>query len=108
MLIGIALAEIRKIRINWKFVGITFFLKFLVRPLLTLLIIFIDRSFFHYYDPLIYNILFIVSLVPLSVNSIAIASIFELRTDDIAVAILLSTLFAFLFIPLAIALIGVF
>jgi len=102
MVIWMALAEIKVRKINWKFILSTFTLKFAIRPLLTVIMIFIDKNLFQFYNSTIYNILFIVSLVPLSANSIAIAKIFNMNTDDVSVAILFSTIFALIFIPLVI------
>lgn len=108
ILIWIALSDITKLKINWRFTISTFILKFLVWPLVTLSIIYLDKNFFQFYNNMIYNILFIVSLVPIGVNNIAIAKIFDLNTDDISVVILLSTLFAFVYIPLTISIIWLF
>lgn len=106
MLIGVALASIKKLHIDRKFLITTHVLKFIVRPSLFLWLIYLDITYFHIYNTLVYNILFIVSLVPLGVNNIAIATIFDINTDDIAVAILISTVFALLYIPLMVAIFG--
>lgn len=99
MVIGLGLADITKYKFDFKFVGITFLAKFLVWPTLILSIIFLDRTIFQFYNVQIYNILVLLSSVPLAANTVVVAAVLKTHPEKAALAVLLSTLFALFFIP---------
>lgn len=99
MLIGVGLADITEYKFDFKFVLSAFLAKFLVWPVLILLIIFIDTTIFHFYNLQIYNILVLLSIVPLAANTVAVAALLKTHPEKAALAVLFSTIFALFFIP---------
>lgn len=104
MLIGLGIGANKKLQFDIKFIAVTFFAKFAVWPLLILLIIFADKFFLHIYNQQIYEVMLLLSIVPLASNTVAFSMILKLHPEKAALAVLLSTLFALLYIPLMIML----
>lgn len=100
MLVGLGLAGITELAIDKAFVTLSFIAKFAVWPLLMGLIILLDKHFFHLYNGQTYQLLIIMSAVPLAANTVAYASAFGVHPQKAAVAVFLSTLFALVYIPL--------
>lgn len=104
MIIGLGLAGIKEFKFDFLFTGISFIAKFLVWPLLVLLVIFIDSHFLRFYSQDSYKILILLSVVPLAANTVSFATLLKSHPEKVAIAVLLSTLFALLYIPLMISL----
>lgn len=100
MLIGISLSRVSKLVIAPRFLGLSFFGKFVTYPLFMLAIIFADRLFFQLYDMQIYTMLFLTAIVPMAANVAAFAVEMDLKPEKAASTILLSTFFALVSIPL--------
>lgn len=77
----------------------TFLAKFLVWPLVILFIIALDRSFLGIYDPVSHQALILLSIVPLAINTVMMASLAKCYPEQTAGTVLLSTLFALIFVP---------
>lgn len=101
MIIGMGLASVRLQHLDLKFISLTFLAKFITWPLIIGVIIFLDQSIFHLYGPSIYNVMVIMAIVPLAANTVAFATELNVHPDKAALAVLLSTLFALFYIPLA-------
>jgi hypothetical protein len=99
MLIGLGLSEITEYKFDIKFTAMTFLSKFVVWPIIILLIIFADNSLFKLYDPSIHKIMMLISIVPIAANTVAYATILRAHPDKASVAVLLTTLFALFYIP---------
>lgn len=104
MLIGLGIGASKKLQFDIKFIAVTFFAKFAVWPLLILLIIFADKFFLHIYNLQIYEVMLLLSIVPLAANAVAFSTVLKLHPEKAALAVLLSTLFALFYIPLMIML----
>jgi malate permease and related proteins len=104
MIIGMGLAGASWKSVDFWFISLTFLAKFLCWPWLIALLIFVDKSSLHIFNTDIYNVMILMSIVPLAANTVAIAT--ELRThpEKAAVAVLLSTIFALFYIPLIVSL----
>ena len=102
MMIGIGLADIKKYRLDFKFIGASLIIKFLLWPLLALAFIAIDKIFIHAYDPVVYKMLILFSAAPLAANNIVIATVLDLHPEKVATSVVLSTIFALLYVPLII------
>ena len=100
MMIGLGLSQVTRSSFDFKFTGIAFFAKFIVWPAVIGLIIFIDKSYFNFYDVVIYKIMLLMSIVPLAVNTIAVAVKLNTHPEKVAVSVLLSTFFALIYIPI--------
>jgi predicted permease len=102
MLIGLGIGVRKKLKFDFKFIGVTFFAKFITWPLLILLIILLDKSFLHLYNPQIYEVMLLISIVPLAANAVAFSTLLQLHPEKASLAVLLSTVFALFYIPLVI------
>lgn len=100
MLIGMGLVGTKIKNFDFKFISLTFFAKFLIYPLVIALVIWLDSSLFHIYNRYIYNVLIIMSVVPLAANTVALATELKVQPGKAAIAVLLSTCFALVYIPL--------
>lgn len=99
MIIGIGLAGLSQFKVDFKFLGMTFLAKFLVWPLLIFLLIAIDTSFLGIYPSFVHQVLILISIVPLAINTVIMASLMNYQTERAAVTVLLSTLFALFYVP---------
>jgi len=101
MIIGIALAQIEKFKIDWRFTGFAFFMKFLVWPVVTGAVIWIDTQLgLNFLTPDIQQSMWLVSVLPMAANTVAFASLLKAEPEKCAVAVLLSTLLGLLLLPL--------
>jgi hypothetical protein len=103
MLVGLAIAEIKTLMIDWKFVGMASLAQFVIWPIVVGLYIILDKNILHFYPVLLLKIIFLLSLIPVGVNLIAYSSQLGVHPEKAAVAILLTTIFAMLFIPFMIS-----
>lgn len=99
MLIGIAIADVKKYKFDYKFIGFSILSKFLVWPLIMLLVISIDNHAFKIYEPF-YKILILLSIVPVAANIVSYATVLNTHPEKSSIAVLTSTLFALFLIPI--------
>lgn len=102
MMIGLGLAAVTRFAFDFKFVSLAFVGKFFIWPALMLGILFLDRSFTHFFDPTVSNILLLMSITPIAANTVAFASALNVHPEKASVAVFLSTLFALFYIPLVV------
>lgn len=100
MIIGMGLANIRREHFDIKFISLSFFAKFIIWPSLILLIIWLDKTFIHLYNDDTYNLLLLLSIVPLAANTVTYATELKTHPNKASIAVILSTLFSLLYIPL--------
>jgi len=100
MLVGVALAKVEKFHLNLKLMVWLFAFRFMAWPALTFAFVLADKLLFGFYDEKIYIMMILMGTVPLAANTVAFAEHLKLSTDDAATAVLLTTLFAVLFMPL--------
>lgn len=100
MLIGLGLSQVTKSSIDHRFTLLSFIAKFLILPIIMTSIVLVDSHFFHFYNSLIYTVLLIMSIVPIASNTVALATLFNVHPEKMALTVLLSTLFALVYIPL--------
>ena len=101
MLIGVALSKIDNFRINPKLIAMLFTAKFLLWPFCTYGFALLDQLFFGLFNEKVHMMLLIIGIVPLAGNTVAYASQINLRPGEAAMAVLLSTLFAVVYVPFA-------
>ena len=99
MLLGLAIAELKELQIDWKFVLLSMVSHFVLWPLLVSGLIIADRQIFHLFPVIVHRIMFLMSVVPLGVNGIAVATQLDVQPQKAAVAILISTIFGMIYIP---------
>lgn len=100
MLVGLSLVPLAKGIKEKSFIISTFLAKFLAWPALAFGIIFLDVSFFQVMNSQIYNVIWILSIVPIAANTVSYATELKVHPEKAAVAVFLSTLFSILYIPL--------
>ncbi len=100
MIVGMWLMKISVSTIDFTFLWLTFLAKFIVWPVLTGVVIFLDSTFFSFYSESAYSLFIIISIVPLASNTIALASELKVYPEKAAMAVLASTLFALVYIPI--------
>lgn len=104
MLIGLGLSSIKGLSIDFKFISLALIGRFIAWPLMVFGFIFIDQTYMHIYNNEIYNILKMLSIVPLAANTVVIAALLDIHPDKAASAVLASTLFALFYVPMMISL----
>jgi malate permease and related proteins len=102
MIIGLGLSSLHNFQVDLKFVSLSFLAKFLVWPAVILLLVFVDATWLGIYSTDIHNALILLSIVPLAVNSVILASVLQTQPEKAATAVLMSTLFALVYVPLMI------
>lgn len=103
MIVGLGIADISKIAVDKTFTALAFAAKFIAWPLGVTAIIILDRHYFHLFTPAIYQIMLVMSIVPMAANTVAYASQLNAQPQKAAVAVLLSTLFALIYIPIVVS-----
>lgn len=104
MMIGLGLAGLEHFRVDVRFTGLLFLIKFAGWPLLTSAVILLDNAAMHLFDEAVHHAMLLVSFMPLSANSVAIASLLNCQPQRMATAVLLSTLVALVYVPLMVGL----
>lgn len=100
MLVGLSMTSFSKMKLDFKFIGLTFLAKFFVWPLFILTIVGIDAAYLGIYSSEIHEALIMLSIVPLAVNTIVMASLMQYQSEKAASAVVLSFLFALFYVPL--------
>ncbi len=99
MLIGIALGKTAPLQFNWRLNAWLGAVKFIVWPLAVLSLIALDRHVLHLFDADIHKMFLVIGIVPLPGNVVAYAAQLNVHPEETAMAVLLSTLFALVYIP---------
>lgn len=104
MIIGMGIVSMRGLVGDLRFLGIAFFGKFLVWPLLVLVAWGLDSIGPGIYSEQVYRSLFLVSITPVAANTVVFATLLDLHSKQTAGTTLLSTVFALGYIPVMVAL----
>jgi malate permease and related proteins len=99
MIIGLAIASIETLKLDVKFISLSFMAKFVVWPLVVGLIIWLDNNYLHFYSPTIHNVMLLMAIVPLAANTVAYAAELKTQPEKAAIAVFFSTLLALVYIP---------
>ncbi len=103
MLVGLGLAGVTRSAVDAKLLSAAFIAKFLVWPVVVICMILLDLSRSHLFASSVYPVMLILSIVPLASNTVAFAAQLKAVPEKAAVAVLASTIFALLYIPLFLA-----
>lgn len=98
-MVGLGAGSLRTLRANPRFISVAFAVKFIVWPLLVFLVLLADRHWFHFYDPQTRRLLPLIAIVPMPAISVAYATVLDTEPEDVAVAVLGSTIFALVYVP---------
>ncbi|MCB1591941.1 MAG: AEC family transporter [Alphaproteobacteria bacterium] len=107
MIVGAALAGVQKLVIGPRFMALVFLGKFLAWPVLVYTFVLFDKAVLQWYPQDIHNLILIMSLVPPAANIAAFAAQMNMKPEKAATTILLSTIFALVYIPAMIWLLGI-
>ncbi len=100
MMLGLGFAQLKRPTIDLRFTSIAFLAKFGAWPALMAGVILLNQHFLHFYDAETVKILWLLAIVPLPINSVALAAELRAHPEKMSVTVLLSTLFALLYMPL--------
>ena len=100
MMIGLGLATMKQIEIDWLFIGWTFFARFIATPIAVCALIALDLAWLHILSATAYKSLFVFAIVPIAANSVLYAAQMRLHPEKAATAVLFSTLFCLIYIPI--------
>ena len=104
MLIGVGLSKLKGLHVDPKFTALCFSHKYLLWPAVFLGLILIDQNFTHILNKDDHLMLFLLGICPLPANAVAYAAQLKLHAQETAAAILLTTLFALIYVPTLISL----
>ncbi len=109
MMLGMGLQGFNKSEdLDFKFIKIAFFIKFIFWPASILALIYVDKIFMHLLNDDLYKVLILFSIVPLAGNSVSLAVLLKAKPEKTSLAVFLSTVVSILFIPLVLYLYGGF
>lgn len=103
MLIGVAISKIGGLTFGPRMMAHLFTVKFVVWPLAVIGLLWVDKFCFQSFSEEVYKMALIYGLVPLAGNPVAYAAQLGLKSERIALAVILSTVFALIYMPLLIA-----
>lgn len=103
MMVGMGLSTLKINEIDIKFVFFTIFIKLVFWPIFIIFLIYLDKSFFHFFYKEVYQVLIIAAIVPMAANTVTLATLFKTKPEQAAIAVFLSTIFAFFTIPVFVA-----
>lgn len=106
MIIGLGLSTITSYKIDLKFLTTIILLKFAMWPTIALGVIWLDTQL-NILGESMHSPLLLLSIMPMAANNIAFAAQFKNNPDKTSMAVLITTLIALVYIPLAVKLLGI-
>lgn len=106
LIVGMGLAQVRKLEFDFKFLGTLFGIKFIAWPALAALLLFIERITLGVIQPDQARIILLMSCLPLAANTAAFAALVGVHPEKAATAVAASTLLALVTLPLSAILFG--
>jgi hypothetical protein len=107
MLIGLGIASMDTWKPDIRFISLAFIAKFLAWPIIVISFIFLDKAWMGFYEPVMYDVMILMSVVPMAANVVAFATQLDTHPGKASLAVLASTIVALFFIPLTLVLLGV-
>ncbi|WP_309043690.1 AEC family transporter [Marinobacter sediminicola] len=104
MIIGMSISSFRGLAGNIRFTALAFFGKFVAWPVLATVFWWLDSQFLGIYEPAVHKAIFLISITPIAANTVVIATLLDTSPRQAAGTVMLSTLFALVFIPVMISL----
>ncbi|KJV69215.1 AEC family transporter [Candidatus Neoehrlichia procyonis] len=104
MLLGIAVANIKVFRIDWKLIFLTIIIKYVAWPIFILGLIFIDKSTLRLYNHETYKALILLAVIPISGTGIMLATMLNYQPDKVAIMLLTNTIIGLFYVPIMISL----
>ncbi|MGH1378893.1 MAG: AEC family transporter [Alphaproteobacteria bacterium] len=107
MIVGAALANIDKLVFGPRFIALVFSGKFIAWPVLACLFIVLDKHLLQWLSTDLHHLVMMMSIVPPAANIATFATQMNISPEKAATTILIGTLFALIYIPAMIWLIGI-
>ncbi|NWN91019.1 AEC family transporter [Marinobacter adhaerens] len=104
MIIGMSISSFRGLVGNLKFTGLAFFGKFVAWPLLAIVFWWLDSQVLGIYGLAVHQAVFLISITPIAANTVVIATLLDTSPRQAAGTVMLTTLFALVYIPVMISL----
>lgn len=104
MIIGMSISSFRGLAGNLRFTALAFWGKFVAWPLLATAFWWLDAQVLGIYEPAVHKAIFLISITPIAANTVVIATLLNTSPRQAAGTVMLSTLFALVFIPVMISL----
>lgn len=102
MLIGFGISKIKNFSFDYKFIALSFLGKFIIWPLLMLVLVLLDYYIFNIYNDEIYIAFMLLSIVPIAANTVIFATVLNVYPDKVSSAVLFSTIFGLVYVPIII------
>ena len=102
MLIGFCISKIKNFSFDYKFIALSFLGKFIIWPLLMLVLVLLDYYIFNIYNDEIYIAFMLLSIVPIAANTVIFATVLNVYPDKVSSAVLFSTIFGLVYVPIII------
>ncbi len=99
MIIGLGLSTIEEFTFNFRFTAIAMLGRNIIWPAIAAAGYFIDHKFFGVFNEDIKNSLILVGIIPLAADTVSIASLLDCHPEDMATAVIISSLFAIIYVP---------
>lgn len=106
MIVGLGLAGLTRLRLDLGFTAFGFAWKFLVWPAVAGAFVALDRAWLHAFPAVGHKVLLVESLVPMAAVTVVHATLRNIHPDRAAVAVATSTLFALVWLPIALGYLG--
>lgn len=103
MILGIGLAAVTRATFDRTFTYISFAAKFLAYPVVMGLLVYADVNAFHLFNNEVHKIMMILSIAPMATNTVTYATYLKAHPEKAAFTVMLSTLFALVYIPVFIS-----
>ncbi len=103
MVIGLGLSSVTKGSFDAKFTSIAMVSKFVAFPLAIAGVIYIDKAYFDAFSAQTHLTMMILAITPLASNTVAFATTLKAHPEKAAVSVMISTVFALVYIPVFIA-----
>ncbi len=107
MMVGLGMSG-QALAIDWKFLSSCFLTKFILWPVYAFGFVLLDGQMLHTLTPMMHTVVLLLSIMPMAANTVVVATALNVQPGKAAFAVLVSTLFALVYIPLVLALSGMY
>lgn len=102
MIIGMAISNITRQSFDIAYIGLALMGRVVIWPLIIAGFILLDKTYIHLFDREIYQVIVLMSIVPIGANSVAYATELKVYPEKAALATLISTCLALFYMPIII------
>lgn len=108
-MIGVSLAEFfGKYQWNRQFIFIPMFVHYLLWPFLMSLVIYIDKTFIHFFYTDIYRVLLLFSVMPVGANVLILTAKYGYKIPEVSLSLFINNILAIIYLPILIYILGIY